>query len=86
MIQNFGKILHFDYFKYTSSTFDLKSYYAVSAGLNHFNKTKAINLLNSLTQGISGDAYINNRQQYLEGIEMSIKSLSNHRYLIDSMR
>ncbi len=79
-------ILNFDYFKYTSSTFDLKSYYAVSAGLNHFNKTKAINLLNSLTQGISGDAYINNRQQYLEGIEMSIKSLSNHRYLIDSMR
>lgn len=79
-------IPNFDYFKYSSLTFDLKSYYAISAGLNHFEKRRAVDLINSLTQGISGSAYIDIRQQYLERIGNSIESLSTHAELINKMR
>jgi tryptophan 7-halogenase len=66
--------------------FTLKSYYAICAGLKLFDKNIAIQTFQSLTQGITYDAYINKRKEYFKELYEVMPNLKTHNEYIKEMK
>jgi hypothetical protein len=66
--------------------FTLKSYYAICAGLKIFDKNIASQTFQSLTQGITYNAYINIRNEYFKNLNEIIPNLKTHKQYIKKMK
>jgi tryptophan halogenase len=78
-------IPNFSYFE-KNKRFPLKSFYSISSGLNIFKSDISKKLFDSLTQGITYNAYINKRNDFFTNLNTNLINLKNHNDYIIKMK